>query len=171
MILPKDCFKKIEEFKTLEIKLAALKKANTFPLEITATEMLVTNLKSQLNLSGCNQDLIMNRCLFLESQIEIFTADHEYYTKQSILNGSLKSKADAIGKQLSDYKKEASLLNCVSKIEESRQKTVASIISNYSEVDKTRIESETTQEVKIRTIFAGVMIVVALGMIIKFSKK
>lgn len=171
MILPKDCFKKTEELKTLEIKLAALKKANTSPLEIKATELLVNNLKSQLNLAGCNKDLIMNRCLYLESQIEIFTADYEYYSKQSILNGSLSAKAKQIGAQLADFRKEASLLNCVSKIEESRQQTVSSIISNYSEVDKTRIETETDKEVKIRTIFAGVVIVLSLAMIIKFSKK
>ena len=169
MILPKDCFNnkiQIDGFKKLiyDNKL----KNNLFGLK--QLEYSLNILEKEYQESDCKKNEDINECLSIDNEINILTNQIALLTKKVLIDQREKPYLDIKINELNNLKTKSISLNCVSAIEKQRQQVVSSVISKYSEIDKTRIEEETKKEVKIRTIFAGVIIVVALGMIIKFSK-
>jgi len=166
----KDCYNTKIKIDDLKKSIAKAKLENN-KIAQDAFQIQLDALILDYNNTDCGIDIIMDRCLYINNQIETLTSDINYYTKQAISNGSLQNKVDQLKYQLSDFKKEASLLNCVSKVEESRQSVVSNIIDQYSSFDKNRIESESKKQVQKRVIIGATVLMLSLFMIIKFSKK
>lgn len=170
MILPKDCFNtkiQIEGFRKL---IYDNKLKNNF-FGIKELQLQLNALEKEYQESDCKKNEDINECLSIDNEINILTIQVALLTKKVLIDQRENEILNTKINQLNQLKLKANSLNCVAAIEKSHQQTVSSIISNYSAVDKTRIETETAKEVKIRTIFAGIVILVSLGLIIKYSKK
>lgn len=107
-----------------------------------------------------------NNCELLASQIDLLIINKDYWSRQ--LNDA---ESNATNNLLSAKKKWYELYGCVNKVESIRQKELGEVIENFKEIDKARIESKTSSEVKKRNIIGGSVLVLALVMIIFLTKK
>jgi hypothetical protein len=107
-----------------------------------------------------------DNCELLASQIELLIINKDYWSRQ--FNNS---EADATNNFLLAKKKWYEVYGCISKVESIKQKEVGEVIGNFTEIDKTRIESKTSSEVKKRIIIGGSVLVLGLVMIIFLSKR
>lgn len=107
-----------------------------------------------------------NDCLELKQQMEKLLNNINYWRK--IPN---KKEADA-SQFFLDAKKALSDSNdCNKKINQQRTDVIAYIADKYSSVDRIRIEAQSIKERNKRIVIGAGVLVIALGMIIAFSKK
>lgn len=107
-----------------------------------------------------------DNCELLARQIDLLIINKDYWSRQ--LNNT---ESNATNNFLLAKKKWYEVYGCISKVESIRQKELGEVIENFTEIDKDRIESKTSLEVKKRTIIGGSVLVLALLMIIFLTKK
>jgi len=105
-------------------------------------------------------------CVELDRQINKLVNNTDFWRKQ------FNEEQASASKSLSDRKKKQSQdLNCAKVIEAERGKVISSIFKKYSEVDKTRIETESIQKRNKQVIFGGAILIIGLGIIISVTYK
>jgi hypothetical protein len=107
-----------------------------------------------------------NDCLELKQQMEKLLNNINYWRK--VPNAK---EANASQFFLDAIKIQSDKNNCNEKINQQRGDVVSSIYDKYSSVDKIRIEAQSIKERNQRIIVGAGIFVIALGMIIAFSKK
>ena len=107
-----------------------------------------------------------DNCELLARQIDLLIINKEYWSRQ--LN---ETESNATNNFLSAKKKWYDVYGCINKVESIKQKDLGDVIGNFTEIDKARIESKTSSEVKKRNIIGGSVLVLALLMIIFLTKK
>ena len=107
-----------------------------------------------------------DNCELLARQIELLTINKEYWSRQ--FNDS---ESNDTNKFLLAKKKWYEVYGCLSKISEIKSKDITSVVQNYTNIDKTRIDAKTTSDVLKKNIIGGSILILSLLMIIFLSKK
>jgi hypothetical protein len=141
-------------------------KSNLSVIELDKLKKDYEDAKQKYDNSDCSKDPDKNKCISLRSLIETYHSSIAY--SDSIRDYE---HVKTLQSQLDEKNKEFSKLNCSAKISQFRGEEVQSIASIYQQMDKQRIQSDTSYQFKQRLFFGSVVLLGALLMVATFKKK
>lgn len=169
-MLPKDCFNTKIQIDGLKGLISKAKLQGNKVAEASFQTQL-DGLVQQYNSVGCGVDIIMDRCLYITNRVSFLETEIAYYTQKILQDNRVEGKLNQYNAELTNLKKEALGLNCIAKVEQSRQKIVSGIVNTFSEIDKARIETQSKAEANKRVIIGAAILIGAVVLIILFAPK
>ena len=125
----------------------------------------IAKWKKKYNDGGCGADVLMEKCLEREAYINNVRTKSAILVKQGNLNW-----VESDNQIIAEEKRKFTELGCEKKIEESRQMSVKSIASKYSDLDKQRIEAESKYQIKVRIFMGASILLIGLTTLILNKK-
>ena len=174
--------KKYKEEGKVPSSITAFNPYITFDSFISDKEKSIEKLKENLKNNNWEIDPSVreykrNRCFTLNDKIQSYTSKiaNDFgialtFKKDLTYNQYLAS-AKGLKEALNDVREDFNKYNCVQEIETQRQEVLGKTISEYSQLDKERIEKESIYERNQRIFFGGLVLVGGLIIITMFNKK
>lgn len=113
----------------------------------------------------------MSGCRKLSNDIQFLQNNIERDTLLALYDGSLRKKIETDKLDLASKKKAYADLKCELVLAEEKANAVVKIADEYSEIDRQRIEAESKKERNKKILLSTIVLVGAMFLILKFSKK
>ena len=110
-------------------------------------------------------------CKQLKINIENLTNLISSYSILAVANNRYSSQIDSWKKILAGLKLDYDTNGCMVKLEAERQNDIQEVADKYKELDKTRIEEDSTYNITKRIFYGAIILFSALGIMIITKKK
>lgn len=110
-------------------------------------------------------------CKELKIKIENLTNLISSYSILAVANNKYASQIDSWKKILASLKLDYDTNGCMVKLEAERQNDIQEVAEKYKELDKNRIEEDSTYNISKRVFYGVIILLSALGIMVIVKKK
>jgi hypothetical protein len=113
-----------------------------------------------------NPNQSINDCLELQKKISKAIIDKDFYAKRLDVK-----KVENITADLKYLNSEFTKKNCTTEIGKAQKQQLDKIATDYQEIDKIRIETESVRQRNKKVLIGGSILIVGLGLLLSLKKK